>query len=320
MKTKNTPLQNVLEILGGLLCLGTLLYFFLQWSSLPDQVPVHYNFAGEIDRWGSKNELLLLPIVSLVLYLVITAVSFFPQSWNMLVTPTPETAPVLYRNMKTMLLTLKVETTLLFFYLIYSTISTTPLFPLFTPLIFLGLGVTLFVSIYGQRKIDRAAKRMLSVDLEVARLKHTFPVSRFWLLIPLVLTGILCVFPFTVEGKGTWPLALLSLAEVLPFCLLARLCARGKSRFFCDDEEKNLALNRLAVRKQSQLYVFLAYNASLCGFFAFLWTGTGGTLFSPPVIAVYCAHVVLAVVIALSLQRHLRLTIARIQENTASDT
>ncbi len=28
---------------------------------LPDRVPLHYNFAGEIDRWGSKWELLLLP-------------------------------------------------------------------------------------------------------------------------------------------------------------------------------------------------------------------------------------------------------------------
>ncbi len=28
---------------------------------LPDQVPLHYNFAGEIDRWGSKWEYLLLP-------------------------------------------------------------------------------------------------------------------------------------------------------------------------------------------------------------------------------------------------------------------
>ena len=23
---------------------------------LPDQIPVHYNMAGEIDRWGSKYE------------------------------------------------------------------------------------------------------------------------------------------------------------------------------------------------------------------------------------------------------------------------
>ncbi len=33
---------------------------------LPDRVPLHYNFAGEIDRWGSKWELLLLPGITLL--------------------------------------------------------------------------------------------------------------------------------------------------------------------------------------------------------------------------------------------------------------
>ena len=30
---------------------------------LPDKIPAHYNFAGEIDRWGSKYESFLYPIV-----------------------------------------------------------------------------------------------------------------------------------------------------------------------------------------------------------------------------------------------------------------
>ncbi|WP_287417447.1 DUF1648 domain-containing protein [Oceanithermus sp.] len=31
--------------------------------TLPDTVPAHLNFAGEIDRWGSKIEVLILPLV-----------------------------------------------------------------------------------------------------------------------------------------------------------------------------------------------------------------------------------------------------------------
>ncbi len=30
---------------------------------LPDKIPAHYNFAGEIDRWGSKYESFIYPIV-----------------------------------------------------------------------------------------------------------------------------------------------------------------------------------------------------------------------------------------------------------------
>ena len=33
----------------------------------PDTIPVHYNAAGEIDRWGSKYEFLLFPILTLVM-------------------------------------------------------------------------------------------------------------------------------------------------------------------------------------------------------------------------------------------------------------
>ena len=40
---------------------------------LPDQVPMHYNARGELDRMGSKYENLLLP----VLYLIPTALLFF---------------------------------------------------------------------------------------------------------------------------------------------------------------------------------------------------------------------------------------------------
>ena len=36
---------------------------------LPDKIPAHYNFAGEIDRWGSKYENLLFPIIIIALTL-----------------------------------------------------------------------------------------------------------------------------------------------------------------------------------------------------------------------------------------------------------
>lgn len=32
---------------------------------LPEKIPAHYNFAGEIDRWGSKYETLIFPLVTI---------------------------------------------------------------------------------------------------------------------------------------------------------------------------------------------------------------------------------------------------------------
>lgn len=33
---------------------------------LPDQIPAHYNLAGKIDRWGSRLEILILPLFCLI--------------------------------------------------------------------------------------------------------------------------------------------------------------------------------------------------------------------------------------------------------------
>lgn len=42
---------------------GTAVFFML----VPDTVPVHYNFAGEIDRMGSKYEYIVFPIFAVVI-------------------------------------------------------------------------------------------------------------------------------------------------------------------------------------------------------------------------------------------------------------
>ena len=35
-------------------------YLAMIWNKLPERVPMHYNLKGEVDRYGSKTELLLL--------------------------------------------------------------------------------------------------------------------------------------------------------------------------------------------------------------------------------------------------------------------
>lgn len=45
------------------------IYLAYFWSSLPQKVPIHWNYEGEIDRWGSKTTLLLIVVlVTLVPY------------------------------------------------------------------------------------------------------------------------------------------------------------------------------------------------------------------------------------------------------------
>ena len=60
--------QKILEGLSLVLVAGMLLGPLLFWSRIPDQIPGHYNAAGEITRWGGKGELFLLPVVSVFMY------------------------------------------------------------------------------------------------------------------------------------------------------------------------------------------------------------------------------------------------------------
>lgn len=46
-----------------------LIFTAVMLQFMPDSVPMHYNMAGEINRWGSKYENLLFPIVILALSL-----------------------------------------------------------------------------------------------------------------------------------------------------------------------------------------------------------------------------------------------------------
>lgn len=61
----------VIYVLTILPIIITLISLFL----LPDQVPLHYNIEGEVDRIGSKYELILLPIITTTLGAVFTKIS-----------------------------------------------------------------------------------------------------------------------------------------------------------------------------------------------------------------------------------------------------
>jgi uncharacterized membrane protein len=42
------------------------------WERLPERIPIHWNFRGEIDRWGGRAEgALLFPVLALILWIVL---------------------------------------------------------------------------------------------------------------------------------------------------------------------------------------------------------------------------------------------------------
>lgn len=106
---------DILEAIVSLSCLvGVVVYLILFWHTFPEQIPGHYNAAGEVDRWGDKSELIVLPIVSWVLYGLITLIERFPQAWNTGVRVTSENRTAVYRLLKSLIAVVKMSMLLMF--------------------------------------------------------------------------------------------------------------------------------------------------------------------------------------------------------------
>ena len=133
MKPENTRADRILDLLGWILLIGTLAYLILGWSSFPDQIPMHYNGAGGIDRWGGKGEIIFIEVMMWILYLGIGVVEKYPQIWNTGVEVTAKNKEKVYRTLKYMLKTLKFLTALIFAYLIVNSAQSAPLPGWFTP-------------------------------------------------------------------------------------------------------------------------------------------------------------------------------------------
>ena len=99
---RDTVYQRVLDILAPLLLVAAITVIGIRWNRLPDRIPTHYDLAGNIDGYGGRGTLLLMPILGLINDLILAACLRFPQSWSMGIRKTPQNAPYLYRATRTL--------------------------------------------------------------------------------------------------------------------------------------------------------------------------------------------------------------------------
>ena len=133
MKLKNSTFQTLLEVAALIALFAMWIYLITSWGGLPDKIPAHYNGAGEVDRWGSKAVILMLPIMGAGLYLLLTLITFFPSAWNVPVQITEKNRMFVYHNLKTLLIFIKLELVICFAYITYCDITLTSLGVWFLP-------------------------------------------------------------------------------------------------------------------------------------------------------------------------------------------
>lgn len=81
-KIKRTKYQMFLNILSLLVLIGTTLYLIIYWDSIPQKIPGHYNGSGIIDRWGNKNELWIILVIGIIMYIGLSVIEYYPKIWN----------------------------------------------------------------------------------------------------------------------------------------------------------------------------------------------------------------------------------------------
>ena len=106
--------QRIAGILAPVLLLGSIAYILILWHKLPEQIPTHYNFAGEIDGYGGRGSLLLMPIIGLVTDLTVAICARFPKSWNAGVRITVLNRARVYRLVRDLMADLRLSMALAF--------------------------------------------------------------------------------------------------------------------------------------------------------------------------------------------------------------
>lgn len=109
-----TILEKLANIIGIASIVMMILYIALNWSTLPDTVPIHFNAAGEVDGWASKWSIFMLPIIATALYIFLEAMERRPHTHNYPARLTEQNAAQFYKeSCQTLNLTKNIATTML---------------------------------------------------------------------------------------------------------------------------------------------------------------------------------------------------------------
>ena len=123
IKIQSTKTDWVLEAIGIIGIILSLLAVMLSYNDLPDTIPRHYNFTGRPDGYGEKSILFILLALAILTYLIMTFSLRFPHLFNYPFEITEENAERQYKNSALLVRALKIIVTVIFGYLTYATIQ-----------------------------------------------------------------------------------------------------------------------------------------------------------------------------------------------------
>lgn len=94
---KLDPIDKILNFFGIVLLLFSWSYVVYYYPSLPELIPTHFDYKGNVDGHGKKLTLFVLPIIGTFVFAGLGSLNKNPHIFNYTVTITPENAERQYK-------------------------------------------------------------------------------------------------------------------------------------------------------------------------------------------------------------------------------
>ena len=79
---KPNKLDTFLDIFSYILLILYWIMVIIAFQKLPEEIPVHYNGAGEVDAFGPKNSIFMLPAIATLQIFLLSALIRNPKNLN----------------------------------------------------------------------------------------------------------------------------------------------------------------------------------------------------------------------------------------------
>ncbi|MBS5953885.1 MAG: DUF1648 domain-containing protein [Paraclostridium bifermentans] len=128
-------------------------YLIINWNNIGENVPIHYNSAGQSDSWGSKSSLIVLPIVTIIVNISISGVLLCPQALNVPVKITEENYVKVYDLTRDLMNFTKIAINISFLYITLMSANRKPLGTWFLPIFFIIIFMPISIYYIKIRKV-----------------------------------------------------------------------------------------------------------------------------------------------------------------------
>jgi uncharacterized membrane protein len=156
LKIEPTLTDNVIEIIGLLVLITMWVWTILNFSKLPETIPIHYDSSGQVNNYGNKGMIFMLPTIATILFIGMKILNKYPQIHKYSVNITLLNAKEQYTNSIQIVRFINVAIIIVFSLITFQTIQTaigktnglgTWFLPLVLGLIFIPLIFFIFKSL-----------------------------------------------------------------------------------------------------------------------------------------------------------------------------